>query len=88
MILLPGMTATMAMAKAEQLRAAVAAAQVACNGNAIRMTISIGVATIAVNERVSAETLIRSADTALYLAKAEGRNRVVHSGANVQPTWG
>ncbi|MEO6076336.1 MAG: diguanylate cyclase [Dokdonella sp.] len=87
-ILLPGMTATMAMAKAEQLRAAVAAAQVACNGKAIRMTISIGVATIAVNERVSAETLIRSADTALYLAKAEGRNRVVHSGANVQPTWG
>ncbi len=87
-ILLPGMTAPMAMAKAEQLRIAIAAAQVDCNGELLRMTISIGVATVAANERISAQTLIRSADTALYLAKADGRNRVVHGGANVQPTLG
>ncbi|MFZ2237834.1 MAG: diguanylate cyclase [Dokdonella sp.] len=87
-ILLPGMTATMAMTKAEQLRIAIAAAQVTCNGKPLRMTVSIGVATVAANERVSAETLIRSADTALYLAKADGRNRVVHGGASEQPTFG
>lgn len=85
-VLLPGMTAEMAMTKAEQLRIAIAAARIACKDVSLGVTVSIGIATVAANERVSAETLIRSADTALYLAKADGRNRVIHGGANVQAT--
>lgn len=43
------------------------------------VTISLGVATLAVNATDSHEELVRRADEALYRAKAEGRNRVVHS---------
>jgi GGDEF domain-containing protein len=41
----------------------------------LSVTISIGVAT-AVTERSSPETVLESADKALYRAKANGRNRV------------
>jgi diguanylate cyclase (GGDEF)-like protein len=42
----------------------------------LRITVSIGVASAA--QPASAEALLRQADQALYAAKAEGRNRVVH----------
>jgi two-component system, cell cycle response regulator len=41
----------------------------------LSVTISIGVATAAA-ERSSPETVLESADKALYRAKANGRNRV------------
>ena len=45
------------------------------------VTISLGVATIWPDEENDAETLIRKADTALYEAKRQGRNRTVqHQG--------
>ena len=48
------------------------------SGSAIsdRVTVSAGVATLAINETSSAETLITQADEALYRAKQQGRNQV------------
>jgi two-component system, cell cycle response regulator len=46
------------------------------DGSPLRMTISIGVATLQTPEVVTSEDLIARADAALYRAKAQGRNRV------------
>lgn len=45
----------------------------------IRMTVSIGVATVP-DETLDMETLVQKADAALYRAKREGRNRVCSNG--------
>jgi diguanylate cyclase (GGDEF)-like protein len=42
-----------------------------------RLTVSSGVASIIPNQHIKANTLIIRADSALYLAKGQGRNRVV-----------
>lgn len=42
-----------------------------------QVTISCGVATVMPNDKLSLEVLLQSADHALYLAKEQGRNRVV-----------
>ncbi len=44
-------------------------------GEVIRVTISVGIATIQ-GEKVEAEAVIRIADENLYEAKRSGRNRV------------
>jgi diguanylate cyclase (GGDEF)-like protein len=59
---------------AERLRLAVASARLDSGGEAVAMTVSIGVAELAVDDMVSAALL--RADTALYAAKRKGRNRV------------
>ena len=51
--------------------------------NPLRVTISIGVAAIPQVQAKSAEQLVKMADIALYLAKANGRNRV--QGAECEP---
>jgi len=43
---------------------------------AVRVTVSIGVAALS-RENIDGQALVESADKALYLAKQEGRNRVV-----------
>jgi len=48
------------------------------NGEAISVTVSVGVATVAAGGRVSADELIETADKALYDAKQNGRNAVVY----------
>ncbi len=41
------------------------------------MTLSIGVACVRPTEQAPAQTLVKTADAALYDAKRQGRNRVV-----------
>lgn len=60
-------------ALAEKIRAVIAA-PVQINGNSLRVTASIGIATFS-PEIGDAEALIEQADVALYRAKEEGRDR-------------
>jgi diguanylate cyclase (GGDEF)-like protein len=46
------------------------------NGNVLRVTISLGVATFPHEKILDAKELIEYADQALYKAKENGRNRV------------
>lgn len=76
-VLLPCTPATGAFEIAERMRLAVAAKPIEVGAEqSIPLTISIGVSTMVTDREIDAEVLIRSADEALYLAKAGGRNRV------------
>jgi diguanylate cyclase (GGDEF)-like protein len=59
---------------AESLRRAIAETPIAADGQTLEITVSIGVAAWA---RDDCDDLIRRADSALYAAKAAGRDRVV-----------
>jgi diguanylate cyclase (GGDEF)-like protein len=75
-VLLPGSNAAAAYIAAERIRVAFA---YACRSRAdkpIEATTSAGVATIPAGQVSSIDTLMASADAALYLAKSLGRNRV------------
>jgi diguanylate cyclase (GGDEF)-like protein len=74
-ISLPGATGV-----GERLRTNVEATNVPFESGVIRCTISVGVASIACAESVTAEALVAIADRRLYLAKRAGRNRVVAAG--------
>ena len=71
-ILLPNTDLEGALSVAETLRTAVASMPLAGIG---LLTVSIGVATMP-DHATDADTLVRAADGALYLAKERGRNRV------------
>ncbi len=74
-ILLPETAIDGAVEVAERLRAAVEASEVAREeGVPLRVTVSLGVATLAGNANL--DTLMSQADDALYEAKRSGRNRV------------
>lgn len=77
--LLPGQTAQMAIKIGERIRQKIAATPLTSRGATVKMTISIGIETSSGKDRMSAATIIRSADQALYAAKGDGRNRVVHA---------
>lgn len=67
---------------AERVRAAIEGAVVTFKGATLRTTASIGLATV--TERIDQEEAFRRADSALYRAKTDGRNRVViHRDADV-----
>jgi diguanylate cyclase (GGDEF)-like protein len=76
LLLLPNMPLEVARERAEQLRALFAGATIVFGEFRIRVTLSAGVAAYP-GQGISPEELIRSADTALYRAKAEGRDRVL-----------
>ena len=74
--LLPDTEQEDALRCAERLREAVAALSVSTSKGEIQFTISIGVAIFG-EQHDKWETLLKDADEALYLAKHQGRNRVV-----------
>jgi diguanylate cyclase (GGDEF)-like protein len=77
LVLLPDTTAEGAASAAERLRTTIAAISVPGVERAI--TVSIGIADL-IQHGGDAPGLLRSADRALYAAKATGRNRVVTAG--------
>jgi len=76
-VILPGLDGREAHAVAEKIRRAVAAVTDVPRP----VSVSIGAASILLPANGEAEDLIRSADAALYLAKAGGRNQTVLAGA-------
>ncbi len=75
-VLLPSSDLAMALTIANRLRESAAELNVPWQGEIIRFTMSIGVATYSGSE-ASLEDLMGRADKALYDAKSGGRNRVV-----------
>jgi two-component system cell cycle response regulator len=74
LVVLPGTGATEAAAVGERVRRAIAAAPVPLEGEPLPVTASVGVAS---GVQDGWEGLVRRADTGLYAAKEQGRNRVV-----------
>jgi len=62
----------------ERLRFAVQAEEYLADGHTIVLTVSLGCSTLLPGE--SADSLLRRADSALYVAKREGRNRLEMAG--------
>ncbi len=76
LVMLPGCDEHTSYTQAERMRKNLAQAKMSLNESAICVTASFG-ATVALPGQVwTAESLIRKADEALYLAKRLGRNRV------------
>lgn len=76
-VLLPGASATDAARVAEMLRERIQALAIPhTTPIADVVTVSIGVATRGAQTPLTGEELVRRADTALYRAKADGRNRI------------
>ncbi|MEB0047266.1 MULTISPECIES: GGDEF domain-containing protein [unclassified Pseudomonas] len=62
----------------ERLRFAAQAEDYQADGKSVELTVSLGCSTLLPGE--SAESLLRRADSALYVAKREGRNRLAMAG--------
>ena len=82
-IILPEISPEQGAEAAERIRCKVAEQRFEGDGEAIAVTISVGVASYPENGE-DAETVIRNADEALYEAKKLGRNQVVLAGANTK----
>lgn len=84
-VILPETGSDEAFEVAERLRKAIAAEPIAGPAGDVRVTASIGAATLARPQDL--ETLMANADAALYAAKADGRNRTVcHRATRRAPT--
>jgi two-component system cell cycle response regulator len=79
-LLVRGLAPDEVSALAERVRGEVAACRIDHDGQTIPVTVSVGVATHeSGREAASIEALVGAADAALYRAKEQGRNRVVHA---------
>ncbi|MDI6695005.1 MAG: diguanylate cyclase [Anaerolineales bacterium] len=76
LVLMPETNMEKALEVAERIRRNVEAIHLPTPKGPAQITISLGVATLAVGSDVSLDQLIINADDALYMAKAAGRNRV------------
>ena len=77
LIVLPGCDERCTGAQSERMRAAMESEPMVLNEVRHPVTVSFGGTTWLPENPVSAETLIRIADSALYMAKNQGRNRVI-----------
>ncbi|CAG8868730.1 hypothetical protein PS627_03112 [Pseudomonas fluorescens] len=81
-VVLPGQSPEQGRFTAERLRRAVQELYVEQRGQVARITVSVGLGGCEAHGNLSSlDTLLAQADQALYLAKAQGRNRVVLAGA-------
>src|SRR5690349_1233019 len=76
-VLLPGTVLDAAVTFAERVRSAVEARTFTFDGGTLLRTVSCGVAAWTHPRVSSCEGLIKAADSALYVAKETGRNRVI-----------
>jgi diguanylate cyclase (GGDEF)-like protein len=65
---------------AERIRQAVEQIELIVEGQAVKVTVSVGCASFGETEGASSEQLVAVVDRRLYIAKHAGRNRVVHEG--------
>ena len=81
-VVMPDTTTVTAAQVAERLREEIASTpfRVSQSGAMVRLTTSIGIATLE-KDGEGADSLLRRADKSLYQAKNEGRNRVVGQAA-------
>jgi two-component system, cell cycle response regulator len=77
MLILPGATAEAAVTFAERVRKSVEEHTFAFDGGSVQRTISCGVAGWPHTRISNVDALVRAADDALYVAKEQGRNRVI-----------
>jgi diguanylate cyclase (GGDEF)-like protein len=73
------------LARIEDVKATVFKSVITIDSGEVNITISAGVADIWPGRK--REAVYAAADKALYLAKALGRNRIVHESERLQPAW-
>jgi diguanylate cyclase (GGDEF)-like protein len=75
-ILLPGVNRLGAAVMAERIRATIEGEKFVSENKIVPITVSIGIASYAVDYSDSIDHLLGAADKRLYLAKKSGRNRI------------
>lgn len=78
-VVLPNTDASGAIEVGECVRSAVEALRFTVNGESVPITVSAGLTVERPSDSVSSEHLVQLADDALYQAKRDGRNRLVHA---------
>lgn len=81
-VVMPGLTQNKAYELAESLRLKIADLEI----DGLKVTVSIGVAGVPGHEVADGEALVKLADSALYVAKANGRNQVRVAAAEMPAT--
>jgi diguanylate cyclase (GGDEF)-like protein len=85
-IVMPGASIEAAAVRADRIRASFAASCRFVRGHPVNATVSAGVATAGSSDACTFNTLLESADNALYCAKAAGRNRIERARQGPEPT--
>ena len=75
-MLLPHTDSKGAFYSADRIRKAIEEAEFPCEDKTLRLTVSAGVAGYPEIKAENVDDLVRHADSALYIAKSEGRNRI------------